>query len=211
MRNGSSVSERNAERCLPEPSGRLPNEILRGRMPAAKYTFLTRVDEAALSTALREKFPTIRFYTGVRYPEPHWRYFDDIGSADIRIVRMVVPPPGWEPVFEPGRGLINAPDEMMFLDRSQKTFENRDEWSRFQNGTFQVGVTAIMTNAQISLANKVWRLLSKIGTYRLQFCYQDVWKELPGKRYLAGHDAVRWALEDERRTFYSAGDLRPLR
>jgi hypothetical protein len=174
-------------------------------MPAAKYTFLTRVDEMALAEALREKFPDIRFYEYKAHPHPQYRYLDDIASADIDKVDMCVGSPRFVEVklWEPGGHyrVFNVPDEAMFLRRS---YVGEQEPTRvIWHGTLQVGITQVMTKRQISLANKVWRVLSKIGTYRLQVLLNDgEWHDDEGRRFFAGNDAIRWARQDETRRFH---------
>lgn len=180
-------------------------------MPAAKYTFLTRVDELALSEALRAKFPQIRFYSTEEVnPGRHYRYFDDIATANAKVVTMCVGPRLIVPAkVRTGRGIetIDVSDEVMFLRRSSDVFY---KWQRptIGNGIFQIGITSAMTKPQIRLMNQVWRILAKIGTYRLMTLDDNYsWRAHIDKHWFAGNDAVRWALEHKERRL---GGMRPM-
>lgn len=187
-------------------------------MPSDKYVFLTPADEVALSEVLREKFPLIRFYTR-EANEPAFRYHADISAASAANdfeVDMVVASSDWEPAFELREegtmheyyAVTNYPDEAMFL-RHSKFFSNEKEQILY-GGSFQVGLTLRMSKAQLSFANKVWRSLPKIGTYRLLARNIDSdWREHWGKHWFAGNDAIRWAREDKSRYFHYAGFFRP--
>jgi hypothetical protein len=189
-------------------------------MPSAKYMFLLPSDEVALANILREKFPDIRFYTHKGEPTLHYHYFEDIASTDLDVVHMVVAPPGWEPIYElfpwpppfekrTEYKVVNARDEVMFLRRSRLATKD-GEFRVLVEGVLQVGVTSRMNMAQLSFANKIWRLLANIGTYQLQSQSRDgTWGHQPGKMWFAGNDAIKWALEDKRRYFSGNGRYRP--
>ena len=183
-------------------------------MPSAKYTFLTLTDEAALSAVLQEKFPDIRFFTHRKGRRLH--YHKDISSSEDGEVDAVVVPTGWRPRFMPSKwapghfGITNYPDEVMMLRRSYHTYRRHENYSILNAGILQVGVTRTMSKAQLSFANKVWRLMTKIGTYRLLSESLDGrWVENTGKMWFAGNDAIRWALEDQERYFEDNGRFRP--
>jgi hypothetical protein len=172
-------------------------------MPAAKYTFLTRVDELALSEALHAKFPEIRFYsTEPKNPGRHYRYFDDIASADVREVHMCVGPHMVVPAKFGGvwgNRIFNVSDEVMVLTRSPGVLYKYQR-PDMDHGTFQIGITSVMTKPQTQLMNQVWRILAKIGTYRWMRRNEDgSLGEYIDKRWFAGNDAVRWALECKER------------
>jgi hypothetical protein len=185
-------------------------------MPARKYTFFTRADEAALSDVLKKKFPSLIFVDNY-HP---WHPIESIVDSQDWKITMIIPPPGWTPIYDyihPWTGakyytVVNHPDEVMMFQRSWIVTERlENERLTFGEGTFQVGVTATMNKAQRSLAQKVWRLFEQIGTYRLQAELKTGWKPVEGKMECAGNDAIRWVRQDRRRRFhYGSFDLLPM-
>jgi hypothetical protein len=186
-------------------------------MPSAKYLFLTAEDEKTLSAVLRQKFPDIRFCAR-EYWEREFHYYADISSCPSDEVDMFLAPATWEPEFAPNESVddkaykvVNRPDEWMFLHRY-----NTSKWGGEEHvlraATFQVGVTPPpMSKRQLSLTNKIWRLLPRMGTYTLMYRTDKGWIKAPDKMYFAGNDALRWALEDDRRYFDYIGAYRPFK
>ena len=194
-------------------------------MPAAKQQFFTPVDEANLSQVLKEKFPNVAFVHLDSSRPDGWEERDSIQAfADHWEIDIILKPKGWKPnivrrelferiVYIPD----NRPDEYMVYQRSQfeaSTFDGQGELTVLRDGMFQIGVTDVMTKAQMSLKNKVWRLLDIIGTCRLLGWVgpegKRSWQELEGRIFCAGNDAIRWAREDKRRVFLSNMKFRPL-
>ena len=120
-------------------------------MPSSRQTFFTAADEMALSIALKERFPKIRFATrskGARKGD--LTYVDDIPSAGGSLY-MFVPPDGWEPVYykleygEENHGISNYPEEFMSFRPSDKLHmergpENHDGRPMLNQGCRPLGV-----------------------------------------------------------------------
>lgn len=193
-------------------------------MPSRRQTFFTLVDEANLSAALKQKFPSIRFVDPRLWSRKEIVYIDGIQFGTSHEVRMFIPHDGWEPTFReleyhPGKfGVANYPEEWMRFYRSGIKFMGRDPIKDgappvLSQGCIQVGKSDVMTAAEKSLRNKVWRIMSKISTPRLKvrrdWRGDDPWIPIGGQIDCAGLDAVRWALEDESRMFKTGFYFRP--
>lgn len=185
-------------------------------MASAKYVFLTRADEVALSMALRSKFADIQFCEwDMSYEKgDHYRKFDSIASSEEEMVRFLVVSPDWKPVFEyvprfNESGFFwkqtNFPKLAGHLRRSVETYKNHADRPYIYAGTMQIGYEPPMTKEQLAFVSRVWRLLGSLGTYRLRVWKQGEWRSFPDKHWFAGNDALRWAREGSERYFRDGG------
>ncbi len=160
-------------------------------MPAAKQQFFTSGDEDAFSAILREKFPNVTFACMDLASSDGWSEGHDINSfPNYDQIDIFLKPRSWRPnvtrrayrekvAFYPD----NMPDEMMLYQRSNFGIEKDEDGAPLSLGfgKIQVGVTNVMSKAQVSLRGKVWRLLNMIGTNKLigQFGREgkEVWQE----------------------------------
>ncbi len=186
-------------------------------MPSDKQIYLLPADEAALSDLLKEHFPGIRFFTWER--APRFTYFEGIDRANVAEVYMVIAPEDWEPKFEfyrteifreiiEGYKWINRPCPQMYIRRSSNPLKDRWRPTYIESGVFAIGGENPMSKEERSLADKIWRLLPKIGTYQMLQKIRGEWVPLRSKRFLAGNHAISWARQNEERTF--DGDARPV-
>jgi len=194
-------------------------------MPSLRQIFFTTADEKAFSDALKERFPDIRFATrSEAASKGDFSFVADIPSAGGGSVRIFIPPVGWKPEYyklEFGAdrfGISNYPEEWMSFRSSSKQHMERgpaihDYKPLLGQGSIQVGGSDRMTAKEKSFRNKVWRVVSKIATPKLKALrYWDPehqWTEIGGQIECAGWDAVRWALDDERRVFAASLHYRP--
>ncbi len=194
-------------------------------MPSLRQIFFTTVDEKTFSEALKARFPNIRFATrSDTASKDDLTYVDDIPSAEGRKVEIFIPPVGWKPEYyklEYGAdnfGISNYPEEWMYFRSSNKQHMEcgpaiHDHKPLLGQGSIQVGGSDRMTAREKFFRNKVWRVVSQIATPKLKALrYWDPehqWTEIGGQIECAGWDAVRWALEDERRVFAASLHYRP--
>ena len=183
-------------------------------MPSHRQTFFTRQDEANLTLALKERFPSIRFVDPISDSRKEIHYIDGIEFGTSDEVKLFIPPKSWRPRFRkleysPEKyGVANYPEEWMRFHRSRE-YSLEGMPPMMSQGYIQVGRSNVMTPVEKTLRNKVWQIMSKISTPRLKA--RADWQG--GKPWVeidcAGWDAVRWALEDEHRVFRSHIYFRP--
>lgn len=194
-------------------------------MSSLRQIFFTTADERAFSDALKERFTDIRFATrSEAVSKGDLSFVADISSAGGGRVKIFIPPVGWKPEYyklEFGTdrfGISNYPEECIYYRSSNKQHmvcgpAIHEHKPLLGQGTIQVGGSDRMTAREKSFRNKVWRVVSKIATPKLKALrYWDPehqWTEIGGQINCAGWDAVRWALEDERRVFAASLHYRP--
>jgi hypothetical protein len=180
--------------------------------------FLTHADTVAFDAALRRKFPKMRIFMAGRSSAPELTYCDDIVSDMGPFsghLYVIVDEPAWEPVFEEVTTrfgdvyyrISNLPERLLYFHRYSIS-KAGSSWPDKANLAFG-WPKELVAPSQQALAREVKRLLRKIGTFNLAILAFDcTWVPVDDEDVFAGHDAVRWCLENEERWF--DGYYRPI-
>jgi len=174
--------------------------------------YLTHADTVALDSGLRRAFPKMRLFSRGQSYTSEMIYFDDIASSGSWNIFVIIDDLDWEPVFKeiPSHRLMdyritNYPERLLYLHRLHPD----RAVSRPEKTELTIGwPPAPLTPNQRALADKVRRILRKVGTFRLcKLAFDCSWVPLKDDNVFAGHGAVRWVLEHEERRL---GDCRPI-
>jgi len=175
-------------------------------------------DDAMFSLALRDRYPHVRFASGVNaYPTEALLEGPTIAECDSSVARIHFPPPDWSAEFEAvgadGRGFVlRNPPMPLFLFARSKWFWGyaaaRDAKWAFSLPTLEHGhITCAYeadSAAQKALVRAVWRLLERATTNRLAGVQPKSegphpMADLKGDMRWAGHHALEWcAAEPDR-------------
>ena len=185
-------------------------------MSVYRDILFTKVDEAALSAVIREKYPNVQFFE-----DRDW-YIDstppNIPSIDVATTRnvfFIMPEPDWRPTLElysrdNTYWISNFPELLGFVERSGGVWGSENLTEDGEPRIIMEGSITIMykppaTKAQASFKGVIWRLFDKVGTWRLAPFGKTTRRRLDwektDKRLWAGNDAIRWANENTLRSF----------
>jgi hypothetical protein len=178
----------------------------------------TKVDEAALSDVIREKYPNVKFFEN-----RDW-YADSIppvlASIDVALTREVyitIPGENWRPQLEKKERresyrIANFPAPYGLIRRSGGRLTEDGEPRSVGLGAVHIFHNPPATKAQMSFQRAIWRRFDKIATWRLepfdQVTLRSLGWEKTDKMLWAGNDAVRWANENKLRSFPANGGFR---
>lgn len=188
----------------------MPKERLRSR-----HVTMDDMDDAILSLALRDAFPTIVFYSsGTAWKQPCREFFRTIPECRTCVVTALVPEPGWRPIFVKDEAwpynyfMPNFPSCSLHYTRTRWFWGSWQpaNWS-FDLPTPQFGT--ISTNydpadtEQRAFANKVWNILSKVATNRTKSGISRdrrvLSENVGGGQIWAGHHMLKWCAAGPRR------------
>jgi hypothetical protein len=199
-------------------------------MSVYRDILFTKVDEAALSAVIQEKYPTVQFFedrfwpASNAVPEP----IESIEQAKTEEVKIAVAPKGWRPKLEwrdfghcdQGYRIANFPELFGFIRRASggwgpEALTENGEPRHILSGQLQFQYEPPATKAQKSFYRVIWRRLGKIATCEIQPLENQTRRRLPpnkDKLLWAGHDAIRWANENKLRTLCDGSTLyKPIR
>ena len=173
------------------------------------------MDDAMLSLALRDAFPTAIFCSSGRPPtsprlDSH-RTIPECGSVSVLIL---VPEPDWRPEFERDTeypewfNVLNSPCRYIHYSRTGWFWGGWQpaQWS-FDLPTPEFGTFSTNYNpddaGQRAFVNKVWNILSKLATNRMK---SGIAKDMVvlsgdagGGMIWAGHHILKWCASEPRR------------
>ena len=195
---------------------------------------MTEVDLERFSDLLKQTFPRVRFMEGIKSDDPERpptvTFRNSLAGLDPDNRGngyVILPPPYWEPTLEwqePDHGFKFGYWRFMDLDIPRvyvvrgsgptfgmityggKRLPPHVETSRFSNSYLRID------DERRRFKNKVWRLMGKIATCKLQHIWwpnMERDRRVSGLSIWAGHDAIRWAREDPARVLFIQGSLMP--
>jgi hypothetical protein len=174
------------------------------------------VDDALLSLALIDAFPTVLFMNGGRPNEkPEIDSKTSIPDCISPAIDIFVPERGWEPKYQRNSryknwfDLLNPPKHVAYYVRStwQNNFVDPEnpKWA-FRWPTLEYGrISSNIRNDDLedkAFVSALWKIITKLSTGRYCAGYFD-WKtplkETSRKPFLVGNHALAWCLEGDRR------------
>ncbi|MCW9001423.1 MAG: hypothetical protein OQJ87_01765, partial [Rhodospirillales bacterium] len=180
-------------------------------------------DELAFERALREAFPVMRFADHWLFEKPELTFRESMPECERDIDIYFPDDPAWEPEFarsdrNPERyRMTNRPIGYVLIFRSNllhmnASIEREGVPPHIDNGVLHVPGDSPMPKDLAAFARKVYRVLGKVASNKLKMMDvltgETIWEDWKGGRLWAGHDAIRWALEDEDRFFDYGGRRR---
>ena len=179
-----------------------------------RHKLMDDFDDALLSFALKDAFPGVVFQD--REAQSDTERFvrrSSIPECRSSIVHIRFVPEGWEPdfVFPPGFGfpwnMMNPPKYTLDYCRNDWFWgvPQTDNWI-FSLPTMEVSSMDIdydrSSDDDRVLVTKLWRVLNRLMTNRLKSALRSEWRtmaEAKGGVMWAGHHALQWCREGERR------------
>lgn len=174
------------------------------------------MDDAMLSLALRDAFPTIVFFpSGRPRTAPDLGVQPTIPECDRTMVSALVPKSGWEPEFERDRNypqwfnLLNAPRLHLHYSRTRWFWDTSWSVARWsfdlptpEFGTFNTNYDPDDPKER-AFVNKVWNILKRLATNRQKSALADdrivLMKDAGGGMVWAGHHVLEWCAAEPRR------------
>lgn len=173
------------------------------------------MDDAILSLALCDAFPTTVFYpSGTALTQPRQEFFGTIPECRSSVVTAMAPEPGWRPEIEryearPQWYVMRNPPRRYLHYSGTRWFWGSWEpahWS-FDLPTPEFGT--ISTNydpndaEQRAFVNKVWNILSKVATNRTKSGLSRdrvvLSNDVGGGPIWVGHHLLKWCAAGPRR------------
>ncbi|MGE4221131.1 MAG: hypothetical protein AB7G39_16925 [Alphaproteobacteria bacterium] len=187
------------------------------RRITTRYVAMNAFDDAMFSFALREEFPTIRFYRDGTLREPRIRWYETIAEIGL-VARAVVPEDsGWEPLILPERyyyRAFNWPDWDLRCVRNDWYCGGIDHRLAFDPPTTQYGMISINHGGDPAMKPflaGVRRALRRVTSdrYRLgreldRFISVKQVRPMPT---WVGYSLLQWCQQAPRRMFH--GGYRP--
>jgi len=173
------------------------------------------MDDALLSLALRDAYPTAVFHpNGTALTEPHLELYRTVAECESIVVTAFMPEPGWQPEFEKYKNnpqwyvIRNPPRRYLHYSRTRWFWGSWQpaHWS-FDLPTPEFGT--ISTNydpadtEQRAFVNKVWNILSKLATNKVKSGIDRdrviLSENLGGGDIWVGHHMLKWCAAGSRR------------
>jgi hypothetical protein len=188
---------------------------MRGKRNKARYLVMDDMDDAVLSLALRDAFPTVVFCaSGKSLSEPFLDLRSSVPECRESVITVLFPAPDWQPEFEKypknpkWHVIANTPNRYLHYNRTSWFWGDpkRSRWA-FDLPTPQHG--SISTNydpddpEQRAFVNKVWNILKKLTTNRMKSALAKdrvvLSADAGGGMVWAGHHVLEWCAAGPRR------------
>lgn len=188
-------------------------------MSGRRDILFTKVDEAALSDVIREKYPNVKFFEDRDwYIDSTPPFLESIDKAATSGVYISIPNEEWRPRLEKVKRrtsyrIANFPEPCGYIHRSSCTSSTKEydlEWINL--GAIHIFYYPSPSKTQLSFQRAIWRRFEKIATWRLEPFDLETQRALDwektDKRLWAGNDAIRWANEHPLRHFEGNGNFK---
>ncbi|MCB2101860.1 MAG: hypothetical protein KDE22_13375 [Rhodobacterales bacterium] len=180
------------------------------------YCVMDSFDEAMLSVALRDVFPTLRIMSFGRHrPKPDITFYDAIHLCPAPCMALLVPPHGWKPKFLPYEGisgwydLVNHPTEYIIFHPTRWMTGSSSGPRKWvfdlpmpERGSVSIGPW-FWNEEEIAFRKKVSSILGKLTVNRLKHWFDRdqvlAYKDAPRRSTRAGRHVLEWARQGERR------------